>query len=352
MMRSRTSKIAVLSAALGVCVIGGSLAVAQTKQLKEPASAQASNSPIQSSITLSPNGSSNSYSVVIENKTTPDGKVVQSRKVWQDGKLVTEEEKTLDANDAQNNFDATIQLPNGQIVGNIISSEEDDDFFSGMSSSPFEAIRQMEERMRAQHESFMKEFDALRQQFADPNNPTNSLILNAPNAITTTRPSASKFWIGAQIESVPELLTYHLPIEEGQGALIQFIVPDSPAAKAGLKKYDVLCKIDGKDVTDPNVVSELIEKIGAAEVEIEYISKGKLEKCKLTIEERPAQNALSLGNARNRNFRVVRPGLIVPSTAADSTLSAESAEADANAEAQNAEEQQAETEEKAEVENK
>lgn len=308
---------------LSLCLIGTELAFAQTKQLKEPAPAPqiAGNVDEQSSVIVnSPNGISSSYSVVIENKTNPDGKIVQTRKVWQNGQLVEEEEKTLDKDENPNGFDATIQLPNGQIThGRLFSSEDDNGFFSISPSSPFEAISQMEEQMRRQEEIMRERFNALRQQLSNSGAfQGGSLKFNSPNLSSQDSIKTSKFWIGATIERVPEVLTAQLPIENEQGVLIQFVLPDSPAAKAGLKKYDVLYKIDDRIVTTPQEVTEIIAQKGLNTVSIEYYRKGKLEKNNLTIEERPSQiqNTSPYGTLQNKNFRIVRPGVILPSSEA------------------------------------
>lgn len=314
--------------ALCVCLVGGGLTLAQTKQLKSPASpAQVAGqdedqaNATGQTIVTAPNSSSSSYSVVIENKTTPDGKVIQKRKVWQNGQLIEEEEKTLDADEAQHGGVATIQLPNGQIApGGLFSSEDDDDVLGSLnSSSPFEQLRIMEEQMRKQNERMRAQFDALRQQLSDPNAQLQGNFLQLGQA--QPQPPVSKYWIGTSIEKIPDFLLAQLPIEEEQGVWIQFVAPNSPAAKAGLKRYDVLFKLGDDIITDPNQVSQLIEKYGTAKVPFEYYRKGKLEKGEINIEERPesAQNGRLFGSPiQSKNFRVVRPGLIVPSTELDS----------------------------------
>lgn len=351
MLKPTQKKLAVFGVgALSVCLIGGSLALAQTKQLKAPANAQVieDDSARSQIIMNAPNSSSSSYSVVIENKTNPDGTIVQSRKVWQDGQLVEEEERTLDASEAQNALSATIQLPNGQVApGGLFSSEEDGGFFGGMPSSPFEAIRQMEEQMREQQERMHARFEALRQQLSDPNGQLQGWPqqqFSAPGAVAAGRPAPSKFWIGTTIEPVPEFLIAQLPIEEKQGVLVQYVAPESPAAKAGLKRYDVLHKIAGEIVSNPLEVSKLVERLGASKVDIEYYRKGKLEKVELTIEERPAltQKGFTFGAPNQKNFRIVRPGLIVPeSEAQPETVDAEIAEAVKGAEPANAQPEEA-----------
>jgi Do/DeqQ family serine protease len=59
-------------------------------------------------------------------------------------------------------------------------------------------------------------------------------------------------WLGARLQAVtPEIaetMGLHLPT----GALVANVVPNSPAARAGLKLSDLIIEIDGQTVDDPN----------------------------------------------------------------------------------------------------
>jgi Do/DeqQ family serine protease len=59
-------------------------------------------------------------------------------------------------------------------------------------------------------------------------------------------------WLGARLQAVtPEIaetMGLHLPT----GALVANVVPNSPAARAGLKLSDLIVEIDGQTVDDPN----------------------------------------------------------------------------------------------------
>ncbi len=72
---------------------------------------------------------------------------------------------------------------------------------------------------------------------------------------------ASAYWIGVTAEPVSELLRAQLSLEKGQGLSIGQIVPEGPAAKAGLQVNDIIIKFDGKPVGD---VPQLIKAIDAA----------------------------------------------------------------------------------------
>jgi len=314
---------------LGICVVGGGLVYAQTKQLKESANTQVvtkddseSNSNASNNVLNGlnvQNGNSNSVSISVESKTGPDGKIIQKRKVWQNGRLIQDEEKTLDNPQDADAFGTTIQLPNGAMQQSDPFFDMDDSNFPSFSSSPFEAIRQMEEQMKAQQEQMRRRFEALRQQLAnDPNGAQlggNGVNGVAPNVAPQQAPS--KYWIGLTLQPIPIFLANQLPLEENQGVWVLNVFPESPAAKAGLKQYDVLFKIDDKIVSNPEEVSAAVNEAGAKKIAVEYYRKGKLEKAEITVEERP-QNVKYWGAPlQNKDFRVVRPGLIVPAPEAE-----------------------------------
>ncbi|MDV2999541.1 MAG: putative serine protease HtrA [Chroococcopsis gigantea SAG 12.99] len=48
-------------------------------------------------------------------------------------------------------------------------------------------------------------------------------------------------------------------ITQDSGVLIVKVMPDSPASRAGVKAGDVITNVQGKDVTDPGAVQELVE---------------------------------------------------------------------------------------------
>jgi len=322
---------------LSVCLVGGGIAVAQTKQLKEPAE------PVAAPNVVEQEGSANdaetaadvpfgngSYSVVVESKTGPDGKTIQTKKVWRDGKLVESEEKTLDGDAA----DATIQLPNGETApGRVFHFDFNDDVFGdlGADVSPFEGMRRLESQMREHQEQMRAQMEELRRRFGE--NAANGFAAPQDGEIA---PAPSKYWIGATVEPTPELLVAQLPLNEGEGILLQYIVPDSPAAKAGLQRFDVVVKIDGAPIANALDVAKIVDKTGDKTVKVEFFRKGKLTETKLTPAERPQNDDVRLVPFGSLNggsrFQIVRPGLIV------STPEAENAEAKPAEEAPKAEE--------------
>jgi serine protease Do len=70
-------------------------------------------------------------------------------------------------------------------------------------------------------------------------------------------------WMGVGLYTVDKLAIRQLDLAVDEGVLLIQIVPDSPADKAGLKQYDVIVSIGGKDVA---TVEELTKILLAAKI--------------------------------------------------------------------------------------
>ena len=51
-------------------------------------------------------------------------------------------------------------------------------------------------------------------------------------------------WLGVLTKPVSETLRIHLDVEEG--VVLDYVAPDSPASKAGLRQHDILLAVEGK----------------------------------------------------------------------------------------------------------
>jgi Do/DeqQ family serine protease len=59
-------------------------------------------------------------------------------------------------------------------------------------------------------------------------------------------------WLGARLQAVKPEIAESLGLRVPNGALVASVVPNSPAARAGLKSWDLIVAIDGQAVDDPN----------------------------------------------------------------------------------------------------
>ncbi|TMA52937.1 MAG: trypsin-like serine protease, partial [Deltaproteobacteria bacterium] len=53
-------------------------------------------------------------------------------------------------------------------------------------------------------------------------------------------------WVGLAVQTLTPELAHHFSLRDRQGVLIRTVEPGSPAARAGLKRGDILLSLDGR----------------------------------------------------------------------------------------------------------
>jgi hypothetical protein len=88
--------------------------------------------------------------------------------------------------------------------------------------------------------------------------------------------------LGVQIAAPSATLADQVDLPKGQGIVIEEVVPDSPAAKAGIKAHDVLLEVDGKVVpSDPVAAARMVSGLKAGRaVEAVVLRHGRRETLK------------------------------------------------------------------------
>jgi serine protease Do len=65
-------------------------------------------------------------------------------------------------------------------------------------------------------------------------------------------------WLGVQIQPVTDEIAEALGLKDTAGALVSRVVPDSPAAEAGLQVGDLIVRFDGRDVQDARALQRIV----------------------------------------------------------------------------------------------
>jgi membrane-associated protease RseP (regulator of RpoE activity) len=144
-----------------------------------------------------------------------------------------------------------------------------------------------------------------------------------------------EYWLGIQFRPAFPALLAQLHLPEHQGMVVEAVVPDSPAAKAGLVQYDVILRADDKKISD---ISDLLQAVEAAkekEMKLEIIRDGQPKTIAITPAKRPEEARLpapppesdfeafrkwieqlqpgtAFGRQGPMQFRFFRPGVILP----------------------------------------
>ncbi len=98
----------------------------------------------------------------------------------------------------------------------------------------------------------------------------------------------SNSYMGVRLQSLNVQLGEYFGVSDGKGALIEEVVPDSPAEKAGLKAGDVVVEIEGAKVEGPADVSNVIhEKEKGEKVELTVLREKKEREFSVELDEAP-----------------------------------------------------------------
>ena len=96
-------------------------------------------------------------------------------------------------------------------------------------------------------------------------------------------------FLGVEIISVDSVIAGQLGIPSRNGVLINSVVPNSPAQKAGLERGDVIVALNNRTVRDMDRFKEIMAKLNPADrVRIVYIRNGKKELTYVELVEAPA----------------------------------------------------------------
>lgn len=100
----------------------------------------------------------------------------------------------------------------------------------------------------------------------------------------------SRGYVGVGIQDVDESVAKALKLNDAKGAVINQIVKDSPADRAGLKTGDVILKVDGKVIDDATALRKTVsQKRPGSDVELTIFRDGKEMNVKLILAEAPGE---------------------------------------------------------------
>lgn len=95
-------------------------------------------------------------------------------------------------------------------------------------------------------------------------------------------------FIGVVTRNVSPELGAQLGLDEGSGVLVEEVMPDSPAAKAGIRKFDVITGLNGERINDPGHLADLVRgKSKGDETTVQVIRRGEKQDIKVAVDERP-----------------------------------------------------------------
>ena len=96
------------------------------------------------------------------------------------------------------------------------------------------------------------------------------------NSARTGSKSVKRPWFGAKLQVISSDLVEGLGLDRPAGALVSSVVAKGPAADAGLKSGDVIVKVDGQVIDDPDAFGfRYATKPLGGSVSLEVLRSGK-----------------------------------------------------------------------------
>jgi Do/DeqQ family serine protease len=133
--------------------------------------------------------------------------------------------------------------------------------------------------------------------FAIPAEMVKRVVDAAVNGGTLVRP-----WIGAKGQSVDSSAAAALGLDRPQGVLISEIYPGGPAARAGLKKGDLVLSIDGREVFDEKGLKFVAATKAAGEtVSLVVMRDGRRSTLQMKLAPPPGTTEAELKSIEGRN---------------------------------------------------
>lgn len=93
-----------------------------------------------------------------------------------------------------------------------------------------------------------------------------------------------KTWLGVVLDELSPAVASQLPLDPGTGLIVEHVTPESPAAKAGLQKHDVLVRLGDQMLIAPKQLQTLVANHKAGDtVELVFLRKGQQQKVTATL---------------------------------------------------------------------
>jgi hypothetical protein len=112
-------------------------------------------------------------------------------------------------------------------------------------------------------------------------------------------PKVPAIFLGVETSQVPTVVSEQLGLSKGLGLVVDYVVPDSPAAAAGIQQNDILKMLNDQILIEPSQLRKLLQTFSdGTDVTLTILRKGQEQKVsvKLTKKERPQRHSWTPGD--------------------------------------------------------
>jgi len=118
-------------------------------------------------------------------------------------------------------------------------------------------------------------------------------------------PKVPAIFLGVETSQVPTVVSEQLGLSKGLGLVVEYVVPNSPAAAAGIQQNDILKMLNDQILIEPSQLRKLLQTFSdGADVTLTILRKGQEQKVtvKLTKKERPQRHSWTPGGKHDGHW--------------------------------------------------
>src|SRR5438093_11007088 len=109
-------------------------------------------------------------------------------------------------------------------------------------------------------------------------------------------------FLGVETSDVPSVVSEQLGLARGFGLVVDYVVPDGPAAAAGVQQNDIIKMLNDQILTEPDQLSKLVRSYSeGTTVTLTVLRKGKEEKISVKLSKKEVPQEREFGPGRHRH---------------------------------------------------
>jgi serine protease Do len=115
-------------------------------------------------------------------------------------------------------------------------------------------------------------------------------------------PKVPVTYLGIETSEVPNVVSEQLGLSKGFGLVVDYVVPDSPAAGAGVQQNDILKMLNDQVLTEPDQLAKLVRSYSeGTNVTLTVLRKGKEQKITVKLGKKEMPERPEFGPGRHRH---------------------------------------------------
>jgi hypothetical protein len=109
-------------------------------------------------------------------------------------------------------------------------------------------------------------------------------------------------FLGVETSEVPNVVSEQLGLAKGFGLVVDYVVPDGPAAASGVQQNDIIKMLNDQILTEPDQLSKLVRSYSeGTTVNLTVLRKGKEEKIGVKLSKKEVPERSEFGPGRHRH---------------------------------------------------